>query len=371
MRLLTELASRLEHSDRAQRQTGGDPAPDRALGRGAGARPRDQRPPRRGISGSGHASSKWKCSPATLPLRRTGLRDPPADTTHEWAHVALLRGMLAELRWQFDLAITHYREAQALNPQQRHGLRRSCPGLTAQCRHSRRARATRQACETAGPCDLVAWRFSQCLAVVVWPEILDEYRLEKEALDEMTALRGQSPTQRIGPLLDLVRRFPDYTPAAINLLIALRQAGRLNPPVNSAKGPQLHSAVDRPILGFARPAGRSARPDADLDSRQSRFRIPAVRRHRGSEVPRCLRPGGAAGVSSSDGACDEGRHLRLAWLFAHGGYYADADDRCLGAIETVIPPGAMLVPVWEDVCAIAGNNFIGAVPQHVIIRARP
>ncbi len=59
--------------------------------------------------------------------------------------------------------------------------------------------------------------------------------------------------------------------------------------------------------------------------------------------------------------------FRLAWLAAVGGVYADADDRCLGPLDAIIPEGAELVLYQEDISSI-GNNFIAMRPRHPVIQ---
>jgi glycosyl transferase-like sugar-binding protein len=58
--------------------------------------------------------------------------------------------------------------------------------------------------------------------------------------------------------------------------------------------------------------------------------------------------------------------FRLAYLYAQGGYWADADDRLVGDLEELRFPGAGLVLYQEDIGTI-GNNFIGAVPGHPLV----
>ena len=57
---------------------------------------------------------------------------------------------------------------------------------------------------------------------------------------------------------------------------------------------------------------------------------------------------------------------RLAYLAVHGGFYADADDRCVVPLESFVPPEAALA-VWQEDFGTLGNNFIGAAPGHPVI----
>ena len=58
--------------------------------------------------------------------------------------------------------------------------------------------------------------------------------------------------------------------------------------------------------------------------------------------------------------------FRLGYLVAGGGYYIDADDRCLGPLTTIAPPECELVIYQEDYGTIA-NDVIGAVPGHPVL----
>ncbi len=58
--------------------------------------------------------------------------------------------------------------------------------------------------------------------------------------------------------------------------------------------------------------------------------------------------------------------FRLAWLFAEGGCYADADDRCLRPIDQLLPAQAGFVTFQEEYGTL-GNNFLAASPLHPVI----
>jgi mannosyltransferase OCH1-like enzyme len=58
--------------------------------------------------------------------------------------------------------------------------------------------------------------------------------------------------------------------------------------------------------------------------------------------------------------------FRLAYLFARGGFYVDADDRSLAPLSTIVPRRAHFVAYQEEYGTIA-NNFLGAIPAHPVI----
>jgi mannosyltransferase OCH1-like enzyme len=59
--------------------------------------------------------------------------------------------------------------------------------------------------------------------------------------------------------------------------------------------------------------------------------------------------------------------LRLAYLTVHGGFYMDADDRCLAPLSSYVPHDATFVAFQEDYGTL-GNNLLGVVPQHPVIK---
>jgi len=60
--------------------------------------------------------------------------------------------------------------------------------------------------------------------------------------------------------------------------------------------------------------------------------------------------------------------FRLAYLYKMGGFYADADDICRQSLEPLVSLNAELVLFQEAFLPTLGNNFIGCMPNHNIIR---
>ena len=58
--------------------------------------------------------------------------------------------------------------------------------------------------------------------------------------------------------------------------------------------------------------------------------------------------------------------FRLAYLFFVGGFYLDADDRCLAPLTTIDTGDCDLIIHQEDYGTV-GNNFLGAAPRHPAI----
>ena len=59
--------------------------------------------------------------------------------------------------------------------------------------------------------------------------------------------------------------------------------------------------------------------------------------------------------------------FRLAYLNIRGGFYADADDKCIRPLEKLLRKDVQITLVQEDFACI-GNNFLGTIPGHPIIK---
>ena len=58
--------------------------------------------------------------------------------------------------------------------------------------------------------------------------------------------------------------------------------------------------------------------------------------------------------------------FRLAFLSLEGGFYADADDRAVAHVETIVPDHIAFAGYQEDLGSV-GNNFLGAAPGDPVI----
>ena len=66
-----------------------------------------------------------------------------------------------------------------------------------------------------------------------------------------------------------------------------------------------------------------------------------------------------------EGPAMQADFFRLAYLYKFGGFYADADDMCVKGLDEIL--SFELVVLQEDFATI-GNNFIGAIPSHPVIK---
>ena len=136
----------------------------------------------------------------------------------------LLHGEVAAAEWRLDAALSHYTEALEFNPND--AWLNNCAArvsllmadtklalrhLEASVRYSSSHRVLQQG----------SWKPSQTHI----GQMLDEYRIDRKALDRLhRCLASSDPA---GALSQMMIAYPDYTPAAISLLISLRQTGHL------------------------------------------------------------------------------------------------------------------------------------------------
>jgi tetratricopeptide (TPR) repeat protein len=288
-------------------------------------------------------------------------------TLHQRATVAHLHGIFAEGQWRYADAIRYYDMAAGMNPSDngiQHSLVRSkllTFDLAGAQRHLRRF------------CDRTAYitrlqKKSPNMSQSLYGQLLEDFSLDHALAGSLAATQTIPPWLRIPALRRAVLNNPDSTGAAIALMIAVRQAGAFARVVDHPSEPD--SPISKRIMQFW--DSEDLPPDVDRLMRSWGDRNPdhtihvfsdrtardyLKRRHPNSVLAAYRRIQEAAQKSDI---------FRLAWLAAEGGVYADADDRSLRPLATVIPGNADLVMYQEDVASI-GNNFIAARPGHPVI----
>ncbi|MGE4480374.1 glycosyltransferase [Acidocella sp.] len=291
----------------------------------------------------------------------------PAATRPEHAIKRRSVGALAESLWQIDCALEYYEGAAGLNPNDA-GLqealtrvklmRLDLPGAR---RHLRRhyelvAAERRLRGESLN--------ISQSLL----GQMIDEYALDQELAGAIHALSVQPARNRLEPLAALVREAPDSTAPAASLLLAMRQAEGLEfiPQAEGAPAiPRVINAFwDRPeppedVADMMR-SWRDRNPDYEWRC----FDEARARAYLASKFPGPV----SQAYQRVREIPQKADLFRLALLVAEGGIYADADDRCLRALDMVLPRRAALVLAQEEF-GCAANHFIAAVPGHPVLQA--
>jgi hypothetical protein len=277
------------------------------------------------------------------------------------------RGQAAEAAWRFDEATREYEEALRLNPNDA-WLRLDMARLRMLSLDLAEARAQMRSVMQAEASIALLQRRSTNVSQTHYGQILDEFELDADALAAVTALREVAPRERSEVLLSVVRRFPDSTLAAICLLLALREAGSF------VRSGSRRSNGASPIPKMIAQFWDSGDPPAEIRTMMNTWREwhpeHAFFLHDDTAAQCFLGETYTLDVLTAYRRAREPAQkadiFRLAWLFARGGYYVDADDRCFAPVGTIVPAHAELAVYQEDLGTL-GNNFIGAVPRHPVI----
>jgi tetratricopeptide (TPR) repeat protein len=288
---------------------------------------------------------------------------PPHCSRREQVRVSMLQGQIAAARWDLDQAYScfnHAAEFYATDSGIHHTasltalLRLDLDATQAHLESSVRNDPTHRFLHAGN------WKTSQTHI----GQLLDEYRIDETALSQLRdCLRQDDPVEALEAL---VVEFPDYTPAAINFLIALRRKGLLDRPGDSSPGerlipPRITQYWDDNIPPDVEALCDGWR-DMHPDYRYVRFSKADARRYLQEMGP----TGALAAFDRAKEAAMKADLFRLAVLYHEGGYYIDADDRCLAPIPTIDPGDRSMIVYQEDLGTVA-NDFIGVVPHHPVI----
>ena len=197
-------------------------------------------------------------------------------------------------------------------------------------------------------------------------QLLDEYLLDAPALSRLrAALRANEP---VDDLVDMVREWPDYTPAAIGLLTELRRkrlldkADRAHPSVSLIPekiGQFWDEDIPSDVAALCE-TWPAAHPQFAY-VRFSTFSARLFLDQRGAHAARVAFDRAVEPAMKAD-------IFRLAYLYHEGGYYIDADDRCLAPLARV-DPGDCRMLLYQEPFGTIGNNFIGVTARHPAIEA--
>lgn len=277
------------------------------------------------------------------------------------ARLLHMRGQAAEADWRLDEAAGHFAAALALTPDD--AWVRLDAARVAMLRlqpDEARAHLARMA-ELQASVSRLQGR-SPNVSQTHYGQIFDEYDLDPAALAALATLRPRPAGARIPALLAMLRAAPGHTPTAVALLLALREAGFVTTALAPGPAPippgiaQYWNEAEPPADIAALMQGWADRhPDHDV----RRFDDAAALRF----LDEAYAPEVAAAFRRAREPAQRADLFRLAWLFAQGGWYVDADNRCLAPLAAITPAGATLVVYQEDLGTL-GNDTIGAIPRH-------
>lgn len=206
-------------------------------------------------------------------------------------------------------------------------------------------------------------------------EILNDFWADAAALD---ATRLAFTNGDLSGILDIVRDNPGYTASAISLMNLLRRAGALEVGAvdnqrngGLSKGVPGAGAIPRCIYQF----WDSAEPPEDVAELMKSwqdcnpgwfyrcFNLAEAREylaaHATVDVQRAYR--------SARHVAQKSDIFRLAVLAIEGGVYADADDRCMGKLDSLVADRELVLR--QEHLGSIGNNFIAVTRGHPLVVA--
>jgi len=314
-------------------------------------------------------STSFQIAVGLFDAAEQALNSAPARSIKEAARVHALRASLAEGRRQYSQAIASYREALTLDPRSGgwHAEMARAHLLTADFD------AVREDLQAALKIDasrLLAAGQSLNISQHHTGQLLDDFTVDRELVAKLKSACAVTGVEKLAALEKLVQDDPEKTAPAVQLVLAMRQLGLF-----SYDGAQSSVAprIPRRIIQFW---------DSEVPPPDIRELIASWTTSHGDYEHRLYNEFSADQYLRArfpEDVCDafdraghpaqKADIFRLAYLASDGGFYIDADDRCLARLNTFVPASAEMVCYQENYATIA-NNFLGAVPHHpVIVRA--
>ena len=294
------------------------------------------------------------------------LRDANAET-RAWAgarraDLALSRGMASEALAGIEKAVELDPDNMLLN--QRRSLIRLLNGDFEGARHSNIAYV-----ETRYASD-VSRMLSRKERSSVHGRILNEFRLIGDDLPVAGYFAERNPDSALPELRRLIEGHEDNTPAAMAMLALMCRAGHVTetPPSAAPEAEPIPKRIFQfwddlePPEQVSWLMEQNARIAPDFEFRRFHKRSGAeYLREKGEEDA-------AESYRAAPNATAKSDILRLALLWYEGGIYLDVDDRIVGSLDDLMPPGMDLVGYQETYMCVA-NNFLAATAGHPVIRA--
>jgi mannosyltransferase OCH1-like enzyme len=196
--------------------------------------------------------------------------------------------------------------------------------------------------------------------------LVDEFALDRNVMERLRDMAGGLPAEEIERMRGLVRQFPDHTAPALLLLVAMRRVGMLD------WQPKAHSApqIPRQIVQY----WRDKEPPPDVVALMESWgrRNPDCEhlvfdKSAATQFLQAHAPAGAleAFLRAAD-APQEADIFRLAYLASEGGFFVDADDKCLVSLDEYVPGSATFIGYQESLGNLA-MNFVGATRHHPVV----
>jgi tetratricopeptide (TPR) repeat protein len=292
---------------------------------------------------------------------------PPRRSALEQARSHHLRGQIARDRWQLDTAAEAFRATLEFDPHNS-AAHEELARLALMAADLDAVQQRLTVIHQVSTASRLLQQRSLNLSQSFLGQLLDEFRLDQSLADRLRRTMALSPEDRIETLCGLIREHIGATAPAVCLLVALRCVGwlRVSEPVRTAgisliphRIMQYWDATEPPPeIG----ALMQSWPERNPDWSYQLFDDAAAQRYLAARLlPPVLRA-----YRSAPNSAQRSDLFRLAWLFVEGGVYADADDRCVAPVATIVPADATLV-LYQEEYGTLGNNFVAARPREPAI----
>jgi tetratricopeptide (TPR) repeat protein len=298
---------------------------------------------------------------------RDSLKTSRGASLGEKTRLCQLRGLLAAAQWDLPTAFAQFAEGAALAPTS--GWLHEWAGRSAMLRFDFEAAQLHIAAAVRNnAAHRVSHRGSAKPSQSLLGQIFDEFRLDAGTSSRLRDAVEQEDA--IAALSAIVLETPGSTSAAITLLIALRRRGMLR----GLDGLARHASSPIPA-SIAQFWDQNVPPDVAVLCEEWRSAHPnfSYRLFSRADARHFLfeqkMPAALAAFDRATEPAMMADIFRLAYLAHSGGFYIDADDRCLAPLSAIDHGAADLLLYQEEYIGSTGNNFIGVRPGHPVIVA--
>ncbi len=284
--------------------------------------------------------------------------------------VALLRAEMALRRFQPQMAEPYLREAIAIAPATPHEHNRLAQTYLLQAEPLKAYEQVKLAT------DLLKLKMAPGQTNIPLKDhvavLINQMRMNPAMLEQLQAAMQEQGKERLIGLGTIVAQEPTYLGAGLCLMQALRQQDifaewRRLLPVGAVGLPQIPKRIvqfwDSPkppeeIAGVMR-SWVEMNPDYEYVRFSLQRAIAFLQEYYDADVLKAFQLCGHVATQAD--------LFRLAYLNKMGGFYADADDRCLVSLDDLVESNAELV-VYQEEYASIGNNFLGCIPNQSMIQ---
>lgn len=301
---------------------------------------------------------------------RTLLQRIETDNSGSLKQIALIQGSIALCQLHGKVAAVHFRTAISISPTGPHEYQMLAHALLLsgdiEQAYTQLSIATDTLTHKCPP-RLNIIPIKSHVAVLV-----NQMRLNPPMLEQLRQSLILPIAERLKQLANIISYEPNYLGAYIYLAKDLRVQGIFEKiqhvlPANRAGYPTIPKQVIQfwddpqppPAIEHMGHSWQKKNPDYGYIRFSQKMAIRFLKAHYGPKVVQAFR--------YCEHPATQSDLFRLAYLYKMGGFYADADDRCRASLDALVDTHAQFI-VYQEPYASIGNNFIGCVPKHPIIK---